>query len=57
MQNVKQLKRGEILFKEGENTDTVYFIQSGRVVLYLERNGKKVEISLESAKALGLIEE
>ena len=42
--NVKELKRGELLFKEGDSADKVFFVQSGRVSLYIERNGKKVEI-------------
>ena len=44
MQNIKQFNRGEILFKENDSSEFVYFIQSGRVSLYIERNGKKIEI-------------
>ncbi|MCB0356603.1 MAG: cyclic nucleotide-binding domain-containing protein [Bdellovibrionales bacterium] len=44
MQNIKEIKRGESLFKEGEVAEKVYFVQSGRVSIFIERNGKKIEI-------------
>jgi hypothetical protein len=44
MQNLKEFKRGEYLFKEGQPADYVYLIQSGRVSLNVERNNKKSEI-------------
>lgn len=42
--NVKKLKKGEILFKEGEAAEFIYVIQSGRIGLFLERSGKKLEV-------------
>ena len=54
MQSVKEFKRGEVLFKEGEPADKLYVIQSGRVLLYLERQGKKVEIEeLKTSQVVG----
>lgn len=38
---VKKLKRGEVLFKEGDVPSAVYMIQSGKIGLMLERGGKK----------------
>jgi hypothetical protein len=45
MDNVKKLKRGEILFKEGDAPTAVYLVQSGKVGLMLERGGKFLEIT------------
>lgn len=44
MENVKKLKRGESLFKEGEPVGAVYMIQSGKIGLVSERSGKALEI-------------
>lgn len=44
MDSERRLKKGEHLFKEGETTEHVYVIKSGKVSLYLERSGKKVEV-------------
>lgn len=44
MDQVKDLKRGDQLFKEGEKITHLYVVQSGKVSLYLERSGKKIEI-------------
>jgi hypothetical protein len=43
--SAKKLKRGEVLFKEGEANTAVYIVQSGKVALTLERSGRKVEIT------------
>lgn len=52
--NVKKLKRGEVLFKEGEACTSIYLIQSGKVSLTLERGGKKIEITtLGTSQVLG----
>jgi len=40
----KTLKRGELLFKEGESIQNIYVIKSGKISLFVERSGKKVEI-------------
>lgn len=54
MDNVKKLKRGEILFKEGEACTSIYMIQSGKLNLILERGGKKIEIvTLGTSQVLG----
>lgn len=42
---VKKLKRGEVLFKEGETPTSVYLIQSGKVGLMSERSGKSLEVA------------
>lgn len=47
--NIKELKRGELLFKEGDPIEKVYFVQSGRLSLFVERNGKKMEVDLVNA--------
>lgn len=44
MENVKKLKRGEQLFKEGEAVTAVYMIQSGKIGLMSERSGKSLEV-------------
>ncbi|MCB0365882.1 MAG: cyclic nucleotide-binding domain-containing protein [Bdellovibrionaceae bacterium] len=44
MDQVKDLKRGDLLFKEGEKITHVYVVQSGKVSLFLERSGRKIEI-------------
>ncbi len=45
MENAKKLKRGELLFKEGDNVQTVYMIQSGKVGLMVERGSNRLEVS------------
>tara|TARA_A100001015_G_scaffold239879_1_gene273363 strand:- start:237 stop:578 length:342 start_codon:yes stop_codon:yes gene_type:complete len=42
--SVKKLKRGERLFSEGDTLESLYLIKSGKVSLFLERSGKKIEI-------------
>ncbi|MGE4131157.1 MAG: cyclic nucleotide-binding domain-containing protein [Bdellovibrionales bacterium] len=44
MDSAKKLKRGEILFKEGETPHAVYLIQSGKLALMHERGGKNLEV-------------
>ena len=54
MDNVKKLKRGEVLLKEGESCNSVYLIQSGKIALTLERGGKKIEITtLGTSQVIG----
>jgi Cyclic nucleotide-binding domain len=54
MDSVKTLKKGEILFKEGEPIQSVYIIKSGRISLFMERNGKKSElIQISNGRVLG----
>lgn len=42
--NVKKLKRGERLYNEGDTLDRLFLIKSGKVSIFLERSGKKIEI-------------
>lgn len=44
MENVKKLKRGEVLFKEGEAVGAVYMLQAGKIALTSERSGKSLEV-------------
>lgn len=45
MDNVKKLKRGEVLFKEGEAPKNIYMIQSGKVGLMMERASTPLELA------------
>ncbi len=42
---VKKLKRGEVLFKEGEAPTAVYMIQAGKIGLMLQRGASQLEIA------------
>lgn len=42
--SAKRLKRGERLFSEGDCLDRLFLIKSGKISLFLERSGKKIEI-------------
>jgi len=44
MEAGKKLKRGEILFKEGDTPQSIFIVQSGKIGLMVERNGKFLEI-------------
>lgn len=44
MSNIKILKKGEYLFKEGEKIQTVYIIQSGQVCICLQKNKKNIDL-------------
>lgn len=44
MEASKTLKRGELLIKEGEPIQNIYVIKSGKMSLFVERSGKKIEI-------------
>src|SRR5262249_55894966 len=41
---VKKLKKGDILFKENDPCSTIYIIQSGKIGLFVERSGKRIQI-------------
>ncbi|RME17620.1 MAG: hypothetical protein D6797_02145 [Bdellovibrio sp.] len=43
--NIKRYKKGERLFSEGDVLDKVFIIQSGRVSLFIERSGKRIELN------------
>ena len=42
--SVIKLKRGEVLFKEGEVPRAVFIIQTGKIALMSERSGKSLEV-------------
>lgn len=44
MENTKKLKKGEVLIREGDNIENIYLIKTGRVTLFIERSGKKIEL-------------
>lgn len=44
MDNSKKIKKGEVLIKEGDSIDHIYLIKTGRLGLFIERNGKKIEL-------------
>jgi hypothetical protein len=44
MSNVKVLKKGEYLFKEGDKIQTVYIVQSGQISLCLQKNKKNIDL-------------
>jgi hypothetical protein len=43
---IKKLKKGEVLFKENDPCPNVYVIQSGKISMTLDRGGKKSEIGV-----------
>ncbi len=54
MDNVKKLKRGEILFNEGDAPQTIYIVQQGKMGLMLDRGGKLLEVtSLGPSQIIG----
>lgn len=54
MEASKTLKRGELLFKEGEPIQNIYVIKSGKISLFVERSGKKIEVmTLGPSQVLG----
>ncbi len=54
MNNIKRYKKGDYLFKEGENVQTLFIIQSGKVALNVERSGRKIEVvTLGANQVLG----
>ncbi len=44
MSQERRFKKGEVIFKEGDVLPTFYVLQSGRVSLFLERGGQKIEV-------------
>ena len=41
----KKIKRGEVLFREGEAVSSIVMIQSGKIALMSERSGKSLEVT------------
>lgn len=54
MEQLRDLKRGDLLFKEGDSVTHIQIVQSGKLSLFLERSGRKVEImEVKPAQLLG----
>lgn len=54
MENGRKLKRGEILFKEGDPIKSLFLIQSGKIGLMSGKAGKPIEVaSLGANQAIG----
>ncbi len=52
--NSKKLKKGGVLIREGDAVENIYLIKSGRVTLFVERNGKKIELGqLNAGQIIG----
>lgn len=49
MDNSKKLKKGQVLVREGDSIENIYLIKSGRVTLFVERSGKKIELGQMNA--------
>lgn len=47
--NSKKLKKGEVLIREGDSIENIYLIKSGRLTLFVERSGKKIELGQMNA--------
>jgi hypothetical protein len=47
--NSKKLKKGQVLVREGDSIENIYLIKSGRVTLFVERSGKKIELGRMNA--------
>lgn len=41
---IRKVKKGEVLFKENDVTTSIYVVQSGKMALTVERGGKKMEV-------------
>lgn len=44
-QHLKQLKTGEILFKEGDPSDSMYVIKKGRLTVFKQKGNAEVELA------------
>lgn len=44
MSNIKVLKKGDFLFKEGDKIQTIYIVQSGQLSLCLQKNKKNIDL-------------
>lgn len=54
MEQIRRIKKGEVLFVEGDVPDKFIFVLSGKIQLYVERSGKKIEIgTLTTGQILG----
>jgi CRP-like cAMP-binding protein len=54
MEGGRKIKRGEVIFKEGDTPQAVYMIQVGKIGLMLDRGGKLFEvIALGPSQVLG----
>lgn len=48
-ENIIEYKKGELLFREGENSKDLYIIQNGIVKIFKEIDGQKLPIALVHA--------
>lgn len=46
---VKKFKKGDVLFKENDPCQSLYIVQAGKLMLFVERAGKKIEIGTAGA--------
>ncbi len=54
MENLKELKKGEILFKEGQTLESAFLVKSGRMALFQERSGHRIEMmQIKSGQIMG----
>jgi len=54
MPNIIEIEKGDVLFKEGENPDALYIIESGKVVITKKRGTVELElVVLEKGQVLG----
>ncbi|RYZ77225.1 MAG: cyclic nucleotide-binding domain-containing protein, partial [Proteobacteria bacterium] len=52
MSTIKIFKKGETLFREGEKSQNVFFIQSGQVALTLQRQKQTIELCVLGANQI-----
>lgn len=45
MDNVRRFKKGDFVFKEGDPSQIIYIVQSGRLSLCVDRGGKRIEVT------------
>lgn len=45
MDALRRFKKGEVFFKEGDPLKQIFVIQSGRVLLYCDRGGQRLEVA------------
>ncbi len=51
---VKQIPQNEILIRQGEKADSVYFLKKGSLVAYIQKNGKDHELGkIEAGEFVG----
>ncbi len=48
MSKARLVKKGELLFKEGQPSSTLYLVKSGRISVYTEKSKKNIELYIAS---------